>query len=60
MQFLLNLYFFVFISVKNVTWTLITLVENDHRDDWSPEKDCFWRPLVRKRSHLSQLIALVS
>lgn len=40
----------MFFSVKNVTSTLITLVENDHRDDWSPEKYCFWRSLVRKLS----------
>ena len=40
----------MFISVKNVTSTLNTLVENDHLDYWSPEKDCCWRPLVRKPS----------
>lgn len=28
----------MFFSVKNVTSTLIALVENDHLDDWNPEE----------------------
>ena len=35
-----ELILFCVFSVKNVTSTLIALVENDHLDDWSPEKDC--------------------
>ena len=28
--------------------TRILLIENDHLGDWSPEKDCCWRPMFRQ------------
>ena len=48
---------------KKIKWAQLklTLIENDHLGDWSPEKDCCWR-LTRldnlSRSHLQSQVLL--